>query len=77
VTAMAAGLGMTTTAEGVETQQQLDTVRAEGCTEMQGFVYSKPLPAAAVGSFLSERHKPRADRLEPDEQVGGAATAAA
>ena len=34
VAAMANGLGMTTTAEGVETQEQLDTVRAEGCTEI-------------------------------------------
>ena len=45
VTAMAKGLGMTTTAEGVETSEQLETVRAEGCTEMQGFLFSRPLPA--------------------------------
>ncbi len=44
VAAMANGLGMTTTAEGVETQEQLDTVRAEGCTEMQGYLFSRPLP---------------------------------
>ena len=37
VTAMARGLGMTTTAEGVETPEQLEMVRAEGCTEMQGY----------------------------------------
>ena len=44
VAAMAKGLGMTTTAEGVETQEQLDTVRSEGCTEMQGFLFGRPLP---------------------------------
>ena len=38
VAAMANGLGMTTTAEGVETKEQLDTVRAEGCTETEPFV---------------------------------------
>jgi EAL domain-containing protein (putative c-di-GMP-specific phosphodiesterase class I) len=44
VAAMAKGLGMTTTAEGVETQAQLDAVRSEGCTEMQGFLFGRPLP---------------------------------
>ena len=45
VTALAHGLGMTTTAEGVETQDQLDVVKSEGCTEMQGFLLSQALPA--------------------------------
>ena len=52
VAALAKGLGMTTTAEGVETKEQLDAVRAEGCTEMQGFLFSKPLPADEVEPFL-------------------------
>ncbi len=52
VTAMATGLGMATTAEGVETVAQLEAVRAEGCTEMQGFLYSKPLAATEVEGFL-------------------------
>jgi diguanylate cyclase (GGDEF)-like protein len=37
-------LGMTTTAEGVETQEQVDKVRTEGCTEMQGYFFSPPRP---------------------------------
>ena len=41
VAALAKGLGMETTAEGVETQQQLDAVKLEGCTEMQGFLFSR------------------------------------
>ena len=45
---MANGLGMTTTAEGVETEEQLETVSAEGCTEMQGFLFSQPLPAHEI-----------------------------
>ena len=45
--------GMTTTAEGVETQQQLDLMRAEGCTEVQGYYYSKPVPASEVMQLLS------------------------
>jgi diguanylate cyclase (GGDEF)-like protein len=55
VTAMAKGLGMTTIAEGVETQDQLDAVRSEGCTEMQGFLFSQAVPAEAVEQLLSRR----------------------
>ena len=52
VAAMANGLGMETTAEGVETSEQLETVRAEGCTEMQGFVFSPPMPPEEIEPFL-------------------------
>ena len=52
VAAMANGLGMTTTAEGVETKEQMDTVRAEGCTEMQGFLFSRPLPIDELERLL-------------------------
>jgi diguanylate cyclase (GGDEF)-like protein len=41
-------LGMTTTAEGVETDEQLSIVRQEGCTEVQGYIFSKPKPAAEL-----------------------------
>jgi diguanylate cyclase (GGDEF)-like protein/PAS domain S-box-containing protein len=57
VAAMANGLGMTTTAEGVETEAQLHTVRAEGCTEMQGFLFSKPLPALELERLLWRTEK--------------------
>ena len=46
-------LGMTTTAEGVETEEQLEVVRAEGCTEAQGYLISVPLPATGVGDLLA------------------------
>jgi diguanylate cyclase (GGDEF)-like protein len=45
--------GMTTTAEGVETQEQLNQVRAEGCTEVQGYFYSRPLPTNEIAQLLS------------------------
>jgi diguanylate cyclase (GGDEF)-like protein len=48
VAAMANGLGMATTAEGVETEDQLASVASEGCTEMQGYLFSKPLPADRI-----------------------------
>jgi diguanylate cyclase (GGDEF)-like protein len=53
VTAMAQGLGMTTTAEGVETNEQLEIVKAEGCTEMQGFLFSRPVPSDEVDRLLA------------------------
>jgi predicted signal transduction protein with EAL and GGDEF domain len=43
---------MTTTAEGVETQPQKDRLRALGCTEMQGYLFSAPRPAAEVRRLL-------------------------
>jgi len=45
-------LGMSTTAEGVETEEQLDLVRAQGVSEVQGFLFSPPLPPAALASLL-------------------------
>ncbi len=53
VAALASGLGMSTTAEGVETRQQLDAVKAEGCTEMQGFVFSEPLSGRDIERLLA------------------------
>ncbi len=49
---LAVGLRMATTAEGVETQAQLDLVRAEGCTEIQGYFISRPIPNADVPGLL-------------------------
>jgi diguanylate cyclase (GGDEF)-like protein len=61
VAALAQGLGMAATAEGVETKQQLDIVTSEGCTEMQGFLFSEPLPAPEIERrFLTGRHRARA-----------------
>ena len=46
-------LGMTTVAEGVETADQMERIRAEGCTDVQGYLISKPVSAAEVLKFLS------------------------
>ena len=43
---------MSTTAEGVETQEQLALVRAQGATEIQGFLFSPPLPPKALLNLL-------------------------
>ncbi|WP_066481315.1 MULTISPECIES: putative bifunctional diguanylate cyclase/phosphodiesterase [unclassified Sphingomonas] len=45
ITTLADALGMETTAEGVENVEQLDILREQGCSQIQGFYFSKPLPA--------------------------------
>ncbi len=52
VAGLGISLGMSTTAEGVETQDQLDQVRAMGCTEMQGYFFCPPRPAKEVLQML-------------------------
>jgi EAL domain-containing protein (putative c-di-GMP-specific phosphodiesterase class I) len=43
---LASSLGMLTCAEGVETNEQLQVLRCEGCSEVQGYLFGKPMPAA-------------------------------
>jgi EAL domain-containing protein (putative c-di-GMP-specific phosphodiesterase class I) len=43
---------MTTTAEGVETEQQRDLLQTLGCTEMQGYLFSPAKPAAEIRRLL-------------------------
>ena len=52
VVALARYLGVTTTAEGIETAEQLDWLRAEGCDQAQGFHFSRPLPVSKLGPWL-------------------------
>src|ERR1022692_4643138 len=53
---LARNLSMSVTAEGVETDRQLEQVRLLGCSEMQGYLFSHPLPAAEIHRlFLSYR----------------------
>jgi diguanylate cyclase (GGDEF)-like protein len=52
VAALGKSFGMCTLAEGVETREQLEKMRAEGCTEVQGYFYSRPVPAGEVARLL-------------------------
>jgi EAL domain-containing protein (putative c-di-GMP-specific phosphodiesterase class I) len=45
-------LDATVTAEGVETERQLTLLRAEGCTEIQSYLVSKPIPAREILPML-------------------------
>jgi diguanylate cyclase (GGDEF)-like protein/PAS domain S-box-containing protein len=53
VVAMGSGLCIGTTAEGVETARQFDQLKLEGCTEVQGYLFSPPRPAAEVKELLA------------------------
>jgi diguanylate cyclase (GGDEF)-like protein len=53
VIGLGASLGMTTTAEGVETEAQLLRLRAEGCDEVQGFLFSRPVPIEQVPALIA------------------------
>ncbi len=50
---LAKGFGLTTTAEGVEDAGQLAYLKANGCTEGQGYLFSRAIPAADITALLS------------------------
>ena len=54
VAGLAKCLNMTSTAEGVETQQQMDVLQSIGCTEMQGYLFSHARPASEIRRFFSQ-----------------------
>ena len=62
MTRLGHSLGMITTAEGVETEDQLKILRAEGCTQVQGYLFSRPRPAAEVLEMIK--------KIEPRSREG-------
>jgi diguanylate cyclase (GGDEF)-like protein len=64
-------LGLTLVAEGVETPEQLQFLRAEGCDVVQGYLMSRAIPAAAFAELLRGRAAPRSPgRLVREAGVG-------
>ena len=71
---MAHGLGLTVVAEGVESQVQLDLLRAQACDEIQGFLISRPVPAEDFTAMLRDSEKREAQHCEGESAattVGG------
>ena len=66
IVAMAQTLGLTVVAEGVETRQQIETLSAMGCTTMQGYLLSRPLPVAAMSELLHRHFDPCRPPLDTD-----------
>ncbi len=72
VTGLSASLGMLTTAEGVETAEQFAELRAQGCSEIQGFLIGRPYPVEELrrAGGRGQAEKPRGlDRRHPDAAV--------
>ncbi|WP_256926741.1 bifunctional diguanylate cyclase/phosphodiesterase [Sphingomonas sp. TZW2008] len=57
ITTLAEALGMETTAEGVETSDQLDILREQGCSHIQGYYFSKPIFERDVRRMLDDAHQ--------------------
>ncbi len=72
VTGLARNLKIETPAEGVETEGQLDHVRELGCTEMQGYLFSAPVPVRELSRLFARRRgaaaPPDPRRLEHDPE---------
>jgi len=84
---LGASMGVTTTAEGVETLEQLNALRSQGCAEIQGYFISRPAPASEIAKMLGVSVAPvkdgpsvsslRADPPPPQAgQEGGGETGA-
>ncbi|MDQ0326316.1 diguanylate cyclase (GGDEF)-like protein/PAS domain S-box-containing protein [Rhodopseudomonas julia] len=69
VTGLGRSLQMLTTAEGVETPEQLERLSREGCTEVQGYLFSEPRPASELARLLACGTQPF-ERLAKARETG-------
>ena len=73
ITSLAQALGMETTAEGVETLDELDLVRLQGCSHVQGYIYAQPMSRDAatvrLGSGLAAIAKGPRSARQPRQTV--------
>jgi diguanylate cyclase (GGDEF)-like protein len=69
-TDLANSLGITTTAEGIETQEQFDRLKDLGCTEAQGYLLSKPRPVEDIPAMLLALAKHQLSEAAPDPGRG-------
>ena len=70
---LAAKLGMSTTAEGIETVEQLELVKRLGCTEGQGYLLGKPQSILSTLAALERQHAQEAAAATTEGRVAAAA----
>jgi len=58
IIALAHRFDLSVTAEGVETRQQLDFLRAEGCDQVQGYLFARPMEFSALRAWYAEQYGP-------------------
>ena len=56
IASLGQSLGMATVAEGVETEEQMARITSDGCTDVQGYLISRPIPPEQIDSFLLSRN---------------------
>ncbi len=78
VAQLAQTLGMATTAEGIETPEQLDQVRQAGCTQAQGYYFDQPRPVSEIARWFGQpaQRLALADLLNGGKMAAAAATPA-
>jgi EAL domain-containing protein (putative c-di-GMP-specific phosphodiesterase class I) len=62
---LGASMGIVTTAEGVETLEQLNALRGQGCAEIQGYFISRPAPASEIARLLGITESSAAAEMAP------------
>jgi len=72
VISMSHSLKLTVVAEGVETEEQFEFLRKEGCDKIQGFLYSAPLAAEELERYLKDDGSASGGRARPATLVGPA-----
>jgi diguanylate cyclase (GGDEF)-like protein len=75
VTGLATSLGMVTTAEGVERSDQLSQLKLEGCVQVQGYLFSKAMPASSIAGRVVPTMKQAVEISEISDQSSASAPA--
>jgi diguanylate cyclase (GGDEF)-like protein len=75
VISLAHGLRITTVAEGIETEEQFERLRAMGCDVGQGYLFARPVPAVEAGRLLMPRRSGRPTRAATTDVVRAAVPA--
>jgi EAL domain-containing protein (putative c-di-GMP-specific phosphodiesterase class I) len=69
IISMGRTLSLTVVAEGVETTEQADFLRAHGCDEFQGFLFSRPVPAEGLRAYVATREVARLGHTDHERHV--------